>query len=92
METLLQGLPHVCVYLDDILITGHSLQDHLRNLEEVLNRLEEAGMHLQKEKRVFLLTEVEYLGQKINQEGLQPTETKVRAVAEAPELRQVAEL
>jgi len=26
METLLQGLPQVCVYLDDILVTGRSHQ------------------------------------------------------------------
>ena len=92
METLLQGLPHVCVYLDDILITGHSQQDHLRNLEAVLKQLEEAGMHLKKETCAFLLPEVEYLGHKISKEGLQPTETKVRAIAEAPEPKRVAEL
>ena len=28
-----------CVYLDNILITGHSQQEHLKNLEEVLKRL-----------------------------------------------------
>ena len=31
METLLQGIPHVSVYLDDILVTGASEADHLRN-------------------------------------------------------------
>ena len=75
----------MCVYLDDVLISGKSPQEHLRNLEEVLSRLEEAGLRLQKEKCAFLLPEVEYLGHKICRDGLQPTETKVRAVAEAPE-------
>lgn len=75
----------MCVYLDDVLISGKSPQEHLRNLEEVLSRLEEAELRLQKEKCAFLLPEVEYLGHKICHDGLQPTETKVRAVAEAPE-------
>ena len=44
MESLLQGLKHVAVYLDDILITGQSEADHLRTLEDVLGRLEAAGM------------------------------------------------
>ena len=38
------------------------------------------------------MSEVEYLGHKIRQEGLHPTESKVRAVADAPEPKRVAEL
>ncbi len=29
MESLLQGLPHVCAYLDDLLITGPTDEEHL---------------------------------------------------------------
>ena len=92
METLLQGIPNVSVYLDDILITGASTADHLRNLDEVLQRLENAGMRLKKEKCAYLLDEIEYLGHKITKEGLQPTESKVRAVAHAPVPTRVSEL
>ena len=92
METLLQGIPNVCVYLDDILVTGPSSATHLRNLEEVLTRLEDAGMRLKKEKCAFLMEEIEYLGHKISREGLQPTEGKIRAVAEAPVPTRVSEL
>ena len=35
METLLQGIPNVCVYLDDILVTSSSPATHLKNLEHV---------------------------------------------------------
>ena len=34
----------MAVYLDDIIITGQSEADHLRTLEDVLGRLEGAGM------------------------------------------------
>ena len=44
MENLLQGLPHICVYLDDILVPSHSHHEQLGNFGEVLKRLEEAGM------------------------------------------------
>ena len=32
MDNLLQGMPHVMAYLDDILISGRSEQEHLGNL------------------------------------------------------------
>ena len=48
MENLLQGLPYVFVYIDDILVTGASEEEHLHNLNEVLTRLETAGMCLKK--------------------------------------------
>ena len=50
MENLLQGLKYVAVYLGDILITGRSRAEHLETLEEVLKRLEKAGMRLKKSK------------------------------------------
>ena len=50
METILQGLPGACVYLDDILISGKSNEEHLVNLSAVLCRLATAGMKLKSHK------------------------------------------
>ena len=92
MENLLQGLKHVCVYLDDILVTGSSERDHLDNLAEVLKRLESAGMRLKRSKCEFMLPAVEYLGHKISDKGLEPTEGKIRAIVEAPAPQNVSQL
>ena len=35
MDTILQGIPHVVCYLDDILVTGESEDQHLQHLEEL---------------------------------------------------------
>ena len=43
MENLLKD---ILVYLDDILITGETESEHLATLEEVLQRLAAAGLHL----------------------------------------------
>ena len=46
MENILQGIKHVCVYLDDILVTSTTEEEHLHNLDQVLSKLENAGIRL----------------------------------------------
>jgi len=84
MENLLQGIPHVVVYLDDILVTGKTDKEHLSKLTEILKRMDEAGVRLKLKKCVFQAPEVTYLGHKINAEGLHPTDEKVKAIVSAP--------
>ena len=56
MESILQGIDHVCVYLDDILVTGATEEEHLQNLDKVLTRLESAGIRLKRDKCAFFIT------------------------------------
>ena len=53
MEQLFQNIPMTVVYLDDVLVTGKTPEEHDRNLEIVLSRLQEAGLHLKREKCTF---------------------------------------
>ena len=69
MESILQGIDHVCVYLDGILVTGATEEEHLQNLDKVLTRLESAGIRLKRDECAFLLPAVEYLGHKISKQG-----------------------
>ena len=45
IENFLQNLPHTCMCLDGILITGKTESKHIQNLEEVLTCLEKAGLY-----------------------------------------------
>ena len=92
METVLQGIPMTAIYLDDILITGKDLDEHLQNLDMVLNRLQMNGMRLRNEKCSFLKPEVVYLGHKIDSEGIHPTTDKCQAIKEAPVPTNLGEL
>ena len=92
MESTLQGIPHTVVYLDDILVTGRTHQEHLWNLQIVLRQLKQAGLRLKREKCQFLTKAVQYLGYRIDQDGLHPTDDKIKAIREAPAPRNVAEL
>ncbi|XP_061156017.1 uncharacterized protein K02A2.6-like [Syngnathus typhle] len=92
MESLLCGIPLVAVYLDDILVSGMDQSDHLKNLDSVLNRLKEAGLRLRRNKCTFLQDEVEYLGYKVDAQGLHPIAQKVKAIKDAPAPANVSEL
>ena len=92
MESLLRGIPGVCVLFDDILVSGPSERDHLCNLEKVLSCLEESGLKLKLSKCSFLFSSVEYLGHRISAAGIQPTEDKKKAILQAPAPKNVTQL
>ena len=92
MQNLLQEIPPVCIYIDDILMTGAMEEEHLPTLAQVLQRLESAGMRLKQEKCAFLLKSVSYLRHVISAEGLHTSDSKVKAVVDAPDLRNISEL
>jgi hypothetical protein len=92
MENILQGIPHVCVYIDDILVTGTSEADHLHNLEQVMARLTNAGLTTNLSKCIFMSNSVEYLGHIIDEHGLHPSPSKVQAIQQAPAPTNLTEL
>ena len=91
MENLLQGIPRVCVYLDDILVSGTTEEEHLTNLSQVLLRLGSAGMRLKREKCVFMLDKVSYLGYVISHEGLRTEDSKVTAIVGGPDPKDLSD-
>ncbi|XP_051780663.1 uncharacterized protein K02A2.6-like [Erpetoichthys calabaricus] len=72
MDTLLADILGVQPYLDDILITGKTPEEHDARLEKVLCQISEVGLRLQKDRCVFAATEVEFLGFRVDKEGTIP--------------------
>ena len=92
MDSILQGIPRVFCYIDDILITGTDDQDHLKNLSETLSRLESQGIKLKNGKCKFLAESVEYLGHKVDANGIHTSSHKVEAIQKAPPPKNVQQL
>ena len=92
METLLAGLPQVANFIDDILVTGSTTEEHLANLGKVLAKLQSAGLRLNRDKCEFLQPKIKYLGHVIDANGLHPSEDKIAAIKKAPQPKSVTEL
>ena len=72
------------VYLDDIIVFGTSLQEHMENLRVIFERLRENNLKIQLDKSEFLRKEVAYLGHIISEEGIRPNPDKINAVKNYP--------
>ena len=84
MSQVLAGLPGVVYYIDDILVTGRTREDHISNLRAVLQWIQEYGLKLKKSKCQFFARELEFLGHRLSPDGVKPTEDRVKSLQEAP--------
>lgn len=66
--------------LDDIY--SYTFEEHLRRVEQVLERVEEHGLKLKPHKCHLFQENISYLGHSCSREDVQPLEAKVRAVQE----------
>ena len=53
MATVLQGCKGVVYYLDDILVTGSTPEEHTQNLKNVMQRLQKFGLKLNEARYKF---------------------------------------
>ena len=88
MTQVLQGIPGVVYFIDDIsrdiLITGRTRQEHEANLRQVLSKLQQYGLRLNKSKCRFFQEELEFLGHIVACDRVRPTDSRIKAIREAP--------
>ena len=84
LNVVMAGLnPIVClVYLDDIIVHSKDLPAHLDRLQMLFDPLLATGLKLRVRKCKILRTEVEFLGHRINAQGLSPYPGKIATVRE----------
>lgn len=92
LEELFADLPHVGVFLDDVIITGPTTSTHLDTLHKVFSRLQQYGLKVKREKCSFFAKEVVYLGHVISKDGVRTCQDKVEAILKTRRPENVSEL
>ena len=92
MDTACRGLSFVFVYLDDILIFSQSQEEHEAHLRQLFGRLQEHGLVISLSKCQFGVNEIDFLGHRVNQQGVFPLPEKVDAIRSFPRPTTVKQL
>ena len=87
---------HIClIYLDDVLVFGSNFDEHMDRVDQVLDRITQAGLKLRPEKCQLLQCSVNFLGHTISSEGVLPNPDNLAKIKQWPvpttqtEIRQI---
>ena len=84
MHQILGNMENVFVYLDDIIIFSRNIEEHFQILEEVLSRLEGAGLKIKLHKCQFLKRQLNFLGHVIGSNGVKMQDRKIETIINYP--------
>ncbi len=86
VQLALDGIPPSVAmpYLDDIIVTSTTPQEHVANLTRILQVHRQAGLKLQPSKCQLFREEVEYLGHLVSAHGVKPVPTYLKVIKDWP--------
>ena len=82
MDGVLRDVPCTFVYLDDILISSKSPEEHHEHLRQVFQLLSSNGLVINKTKCIFGTQELDFLGHRISADGVQPIPDRIKSLSE----------
>ena len=94
MDNLLRPFTNsfVVVYLDDILIFSRSWEEHLQHIQQVLNTLRQHQLYANLEKCSFGMTQIQYLGYIVDEDGVHVDPSKIQVIQDWPAPTTLTEL
>ena len=94
MDKVLKGLTFKsCLsYLDDLIITSSTFQNHLSEVSEVFSRLRDANLKIGPKKCSFAQTKCIFLGHEVSKEGVHPPPDRVEKIRNLPYPKTIQEL
>ena len=92
MDCTLKGLKHTESYIDDCIIYSQTFEQHLVDLQEVLERMKQANIHIKYRKCQLGYDKVEFLGHSVSEEGRRPLTSAAEKLSNFPRPTSVKEL
>lgn len=86
------GSEDLHIYVDDVLVSSVSFEDHFRRLRLLFNKIRRSGMTLRLTKCEFLMQRIKFLGHIITPEGMTKDPEKLTTIQEYPQPRNRKEL
>lgn len=74
----------VLIYLDDVIIFSKTVEEHLKKLDKVFERLRRANLTLKPSKCQYLKEHIGILGYEVDKDGIYPSKEKTAALREIP--------
>ena len=76
---------YALAYIDDIVVFSDTFEDHLNELSKTLTLLRDGGLKLAIKKCKLFKSEIDFLGYKVNANGVFPNPEKLIAIDEYPQ-------
>lgn len=92
MQNILRGIEGNVCHMDDILVFGKTVEEHNRSLRNVLKKLQQTGITLNKDKSIFSVKTVKFLGHNISPEGISVDPDRITAITKMQAPSNVKEL
>lgn len=92
LNKILLGINGVISHIDDILIHAPTVEEHNKILKEVLSRIQNEGITLNKDKCVFGVQSLTFLGHIISPEGISIDPERISCINNFPEPKNKKEL
>jgi hypothetical protein len=88
MNRIFRDVVDVCVsfYMDDILIYSSTMEQHARDIKNVLTRLREHNLTVKPSKCIFGVSELTFCGMIINGEGVRLGLDQITSMTEHPQI------
>ena len=76
------NLIYCLIYLDDLIMFSQTAEEHLHQLHDVFDRFREYNLKLKLSKCSLFKEEINYLAHRVSKQGVQPSDTNLKAIAE----------
>ncbi|KAI0982859.1 hypothetical protein GJ496_006505 [Pomphorhynchus laevis] len=92
MHNLLGSILGVAVYVDDIIISAGTDNEHLNRLQCVLQKLLDVGLKVKQDKCMFMKKTVKFLGHILDGPAIRADDEKIKAIQDIPSPKSQKEL